>query len=83
VQLVPASYNKKEVKINLKFIAVDIGKRDHKACIMISDGSIVEEAKYNNTLSEAEIFACSMVEKYGKCVAVCESTANLWLKTRL
>lgn len=22
-----------------------------------------------------------MVKKYGKCIAVCESTANLWLKT--
>jgi hypothetical protein len=40
---------------------VDIGERNCKACIMSSDGSIVEEAKYNNTLSEAEIFACSMV----------------------
>ena len=30
---------------------------------------------------ESEIFACLMVKKYGECVAVCESTANLWLKT--
>jgi transposase len=59
---------------------VDIGKRDCKACIMSSDGSIAEETKYNNTLHEAEIFAYSIV-KYGKCVAVCESIANLWLKT--
>jgi hypothetical protein len=43
---------------------VDIGKRDCKACIMSSDGSIVGETKYNNTLSEAEIFASSMVKKY-------------------
>jgi transposase len=60
---------------------VDIGKRDCKACIMSSDGSIAEETKYNNTLHEAEIFAYSIVKKYGKCLAVCESTANLWLKT--
>jgi transposase len=60
---------------------VDIGKRDCKACIMSSDGSIAEETKYNNTLHEAEIFAYSIVKKYGKCIAVCESTANLWLKT--
>jgi transposase len=53
---------------------VDIGKRNCKACTMSSDGSIAEETKYNNTLSEAEILAA-------KCVAVCESTANLWLKT--
>jgi transposase len=48
---------------------------------MSSDGSIAEETKYNNTLDEAGIFAYSMVKKYGKCIAVCESTANLWLKT--
>jgi transposase len=39
------------------------------------------ETKYNDTLYEAELFAYSIVKKYGKCVAVCESTANLWLKT--
>jgi len=60
---------------------VDIGKRDCKACIMSSDGSIAEETKYNNTLHEAEICAYSTVKKYGKCVAVCGSTANIWLKT--
>ena len=48
---------------------------------MNSDGSIAEESVYNNTLAEAEIFAYSMVKKYGRCVAVCEATANLWLKT--
>jgi hypothetical protein len=47
---------------------------------MNSDGSIVEESEYDNKLTEAEIFAYSMVKKYGKCVAVCESTSNLWLK---
>jgi hypothetical protein len=60
---------------------VDIGKRNCKACIMSSDGSIAEEIKYNNTLHEAESFAYSIVKKYGECVAVSESTANLWLKT--
>jgi hypothetical protein len=39
---------------------VDIGKRNCKACIMNSDGSIAEESVYNNTLAEAEIFAYSM-----------------------
>jgi transposase len=48
---------------------------------MNSNGSIAEESIYNNTLDEAEIFAYSLVKKYGKCIAVCESTANLWLKT--
>jgi hypothetical protein len=38
---------------------VDIGKRDCKACIMNSDGSIAEEYIYNNTLDEAGTFAYS------------------------
>ena len=50
---------------------MDIGKRNCKACIMNSDGSIDEESVYNNTLAEAEIFAYSIVKKYGKCVAEC------------
>ena len=45
---------------------MDIGKRNCKACIMNSDGSIAEESVYNNTLAEA--FA-SVVMKYGKCIA--------------
>jgi hypothetical protein len=49
---------------------VDIGKRNCKACIMGSDGSIAEEIKYNNTLHEAESFAYSIVKKYGECVGI-------------
>ena len=33
---------------------------------MNSNGSIAEESVYNNTLAEAEIFAYSIVKKYGK-----------------
>lgn len=52
---------------------------------MDSDGSIIEENKYNNTLDEAESFA-SYIKKHGgsgksSITAVCESTGNLWLKT--
>lgn len=38
---------------------------------------MVEKSLYNNTLYEARIFAYSMVKKYGKCIAVFESTATL------
>jgi hypothetical protein len=69
------------VKIKTKYIAVDIGKRNCKACIMNANGSIAEESEYDNEVTEAEIFAYSMVKKYGKCIAVCESTTNLSLKT--
>lgn len=65
------------------YIAVDIGKRKCVVCITDKDGSILEETKYDNTLQEAERFASNLDKKYcnRKCQAVCESTANMWLKT--
>jgi transposase len=48
---------------------------------MDSYGSIIEETKYSNTLEAAELFASFIMGKYGNCIAVCESTGNLWLKT--
>ena len=65
------------------YIAVDIGKRKCVVCITDKDGSILEETRYDNTLQEAERFASHLDKKYDnrKCHAVCESTANMWLKT--
>ena len=49
---------------------------------MDSNGSIIKETNYNNTLEQAESFASSIKRKHGgKSTAVCESTGNLWLKT--
>ena len=66
-----------QVKIKTKYIAVDIGKRNCKACIMNAEDSMAEESEHDNKVTEAEIFAYSMVKKYDKCIAVCESTSNL------
>ena len=65
------------------YIAVDIGKRNCVVCVTDKDGSIIEETKYDNTLEEAERFASHLDKKYcyRKCHAVCESTANMWIKT--
>lgn len=65
------------------YVAVDIGKRNCVVCITDKDGSILEETKYDNTLQEAERFASNLDKKYNssRCHAVCESTANMWLKT--
>jgi predicted NBD/HSP70 family sugar kinase len=47
-------------KGSLNYMGVDIGKRNCVVCIMDSDGSIIEETKYNNTLDQAESFASSI-----------------------
>lgn len=52
-------------------------------CITDKDGLIIEETKYDNTILESQNFARHLNEKYGgsKCIAVVESTANMWIKT--
>jgi transposase len=44
---------------------------------------IIEETRYSNTLSEAHDFAQHIDQKYTNknCIAVVESTANMWIKT--
>ena len=44
---------------------------------------IIEETRYSNTLSEAHGFAQHIDQKYTNknCIAVVESTANMWIKT--
>ena len=79
------SSNRKK-KESLNYMGIDIGKQNCVVCIMDSDGSIIEETKYNNTLDQAESFASSIKSKHGDgsestIMAVCESSGNLWLKT--
>lgn len=65
----------------MKYIAIDIGKKNCVVCIMDSDGTIIDETMYPNTLADAQIFATQARKQYGDCMAVCESTGNLWIKT--
>jgi transposase len=65
------------------YVSIDIGKKNCVACVTDKDGSIVEETKYGNTLSEACGFAQRIDRQYDStnCIAVVESTANMWIKT--
>jgi transposase len=65
------------------YISIDIGKKNCVACISNNEGMIIEETRYSNTLSEAYDFAQHIDQKYTNknCIAVVESTANMWIKT--
>lgn len=65
----------------MKYIGNDIGKNKCVVCIMDDDGLVLEKTSYDNTFENATNFAKDMIQKYGQCQAVCESTGNLWLKT--
>lgn len=65
------------------YVSIDIGKRSCVACVTDKEGIIIEETKYGNTLLEAHDFAQHIDQRYNstKCMAVVESTANMWIKT--
>ena len=58
-------------------IGIDIGKR---TCVLDEEGNILDRTKYANKISEIEKFA-KYAKRFGDCIAVCESTANMWIKT--
>ncbi len=64
-----------------EYVGVDIGKKKCVTCAMNQDGSVSETSSYLNTSSDANAFAKRILEKYGECKAVVESTGNMWLKT--
>jgi transposase len=63
------------------YVAVDIGKRRCITCVMDQDGSILDTSAYPNTLVDASQYAMQIVEKYGECKAVVESTGSMCMKT--
>jgi transposase len=65
------------------YVSIDIGKRNCVVCVTNKEGTIIEETKYDNTLSEARDFAQHIDSQYKStnCMAVVESTANMWIKT--
>lgn len=65
----------------MKYIGNDIGKKTCVVCIMDENGTILENTRYSNTFDDADNFAKDTIQKYGQCIAVLESTGNLWLKT--
>jgi transposase len=48
---------------------------------MAQDGSILDAGIYPNTFLDASRYAKQIVEKYGECKAVVESTGNMCMKT--
>jgi transposase len=48
---------------------------------MAQDGSILDTGTYPNTALDASRYAKQIVEKYGECKAVVESTGNMCMKT--
>ena len=61
------------------YVGIDIGKRTCVACIMDADGGVLKRSKYPNTRNDANKFIDGLAAY--DCMAVCESTARMWIKT--
>ena len=66
---------------SIKYIAIDIGKRNCYVCVKGEEGNVLEETSYANLYGEALKYATEAKARYGQCKAVCESTGNLWTRT--
>ena len=60
-------------------VGIDIGKRTCAVCIIGADGGVLRRTKYPNTRKDANIFIDTLA--IYDCVAACESTARMWIKT--
>ena len=67
--------------LEMVYVAVDIGKRRCVTCVMDQDGSILDMGSYPNTFLDASLYAKQMLERYGECKAVVESTGSMCMKT--
>lgn len=63
----------------MKYIGIDIGKKNNAACVKTESGKIVLETTFPNTIKDIKSFVKRLGK--GQYKAVCESTGNMWLKT--
>ena len=61
------------------YVGIDIGKRICVACTMGADGVVLMRSKYPNTRKDVNAFIDGLAAY--DCMAACESTARMWIKT--
>ena len=64
----------------MNYGGIDIGKKRCVACVTDENGQAQRELAYRNTRTGITELA-EILAGYGECIAVLESTGNLWLKT--
>ncbi len=59
---------------------IDIGKRKCRAVLKDDKGKILDEFFFSNERNEIHCLLLSRIQSHGKCVAVLESTGNMWMR---
>ena len=69
---------KKEMK-RMNHLGIDVGKRKCRAALKDDKGKILDEFFFGND-GKGIHNLLSRIQSHGKCVAVLESTGNMWMK---
>ena len=69
---------KKEMK-NMNNLGIDVGKKKCRAALKDDKGKILDEFFFSNEGNGIHNLL-SRIQSHGKCVAVLESTGNMWMR---
>jgi transposase len=75
----PASQHKNEWVETMNNLGIDVGKKKCRAALKDERGEIIREFFFSNN-NEGISTLIKTASYYGKCTAVLESTANMWIR---
>jgi hypothetical protein len=75
----PASQQYQQGEKRMNTMGIDVGKRRCRAAIEDNNGQILNEFFFRSNKDGITKLA-NIVLEYGKCKAVVESTANMWIR---
>jgi transposase len=75
----PASQHKNECVETMNNLGIDVGKKKCRAALKDGRGEIISEFFFTNN-NEGISTLIKTASYYGKCTAVLESTANMWIR---
>ena len=66
---------------NMNYLGIDVGKRKcSRAVLKDNKGKILDEFFFGNERNGIHNLLLSRIQSHGKCVAVLESTGNMWMR---
>ena len=65
---------------DMNHLGIDVGKRKCRTALKDDKGKILDEFFFGNERNGIHNLLLSRIQSHGKCVAVLESTGNMWMR---